>query len=275
MHLRSIRAGASSPANAVVMVRFRRRRSLVAAAALALLASSAHAGPAADEVVTLRIAVDDLAASLASKRTAHREELAALQAEKAELQRQIRLGRVRAETLRRIEREDVARVEDLQAQANRWVEPATRAVAIVRAYLERSLPFAVARRREALDQIAGQLQSAQPDVARAMERLWRLLEEEAAMGREIAMDRQAITLDGTPQLAEVLRVSMAVLYVRTNAGELGWAVRSSAGWRFERLTDPAAIDAVGRLFAAYERNETFGPAPLLVPDEPPASGGPP
>lgn len=228
---------------------------------------TANAQPAdvAAQVVTLRREVDDLAQRLADRRRTLRDELAALRAERAELQRQLRLERVRAKTLAELEQQRVERREDTEEQSRAWLEPARAAVAAARAYVSTSLPFKSAERLAVLDRIAADLAGSQPDAGRAMARLWRFIEEEQAMAKEVALAQQPIELDGQRRLVDVARVGMAVMYARSPDGTYAWAVAGDDGWSFAALQDPASVELVRSLFDALDANQRFGPRRLLIP----------
>jgi len=233
---------------------------------------AAHAGLGGDELVTLRLEVESLAQTFDEKRTGTTDELAGLRAERAELHRQLRLAKVRNRTLVGLERQDAAADEARQASIDEWNRPARAAVAGVREHVLRGLPFAVTARLEALDRLDAELAGALPDTARVMERLWRLVEEEAAMAHEVTVARQQVELDDGPRLCDVLRIGMALMYVRSDDGRLGWARRADDGWRIEVVEDEAVRAVIAALFVAADDNAIFGPVELLVPTEVPTEG---
>lgn len=220
----------------------------------------------AESVVELRLAVAALAAELEASRAQTQSTLAALRAEKEQLERELRLARIRSATLDRIEHERADQRAAQQAEVTQWREPARTALATVRAYVERALPFSPAERTATLDRIEAELAGHRPDVARAMEQLWRFVEEEEGMAAEIGRHRQSIVLHEStdPQLVEVLRLGMALLYFRMADGAVGWA-RYDQGWRFEVLADPRLEASVRGLFDAHDDNAIDGPAVLVVP----------
>lgn len=233
-----------------------------------LVSGSGRADPpaTAEAVVELRLAVAALAAELQASRAQTQSTLAALHSEKEQLERELRLARLRSATLDRVERERADQQAAQQAEATQWRDPAKAALGTVRAYVDRALPFSTAEREATLDRIEAELAGHRPDVARAMEHLWRFVEEEAGMTGEIGLHRQSIALDGSsePQLVEVLRIGMAVLYFRMATGAVGWA-RYDDGWRFEVLEDPTLASSIRALFEAHEGNEIYGPVLLVVP----------
>lgn len=235
------------------------------AASVLPIEAVAGAGDSGETLAGLRLEVEALSSGLTAQRAELAGALAGLRAEREQLERELRQARARHETLVRIEREHAARSERLAAARERWHAPAQQALERVRAYVDAALPFALEERRRVLDRLALELAGSSTDVAHTTERLWRFLEEEAAMGREVALARHAITLAEAPELALELRIGMALLYFRTLDGRFGWARRGPEGWRFEAITDADGQAIVRELFARHERNEGFGQTDLLVP----------
>ena len=231
----------------------------------ALLVSVPLVSVAAPSLAELRAKVDAAADALESERDAARDELASLREERAELERQVRAETARRSTLQKLRAEATARAEERDADASRWHAPALAAVEAARGHVERSLPFARADRLETLERIERDLAAAAPDHARAVERLLRFVEEEEAMGREVALTQQQIELDGEPQLVDVVRLGMALLYFRTRDGGYGWARPTADGWTFERLDDAELVEALRLRFEAHERADALGRADLVLP----------
>ena len=236
-----------------------------------LIVAAAIAAPTpAEDVVALRLEVEALARTLDEQRSAAQAELAGLRAERAELQRQVRLARVRNRMLVKLAAQDAAADEAKQAAVDEWNAPARAAVAAVRRHVEQGLPFAKTARLETLDAIAAELAGAVPDTGRAMQRLWRFLEEEAAMAREVTMLRQQVELEEGARLCDVLRIGMALMYVRVDDGRLGLALPGAEGWRIEIVDDALGRVVIDALFVAATDNAIFGPSVLLVPEVPSA-----
>ena len=245
----------------------KRTAAIAAAAALCgLTPTLASALAPAASLADLRAKVDAVAAELEAERAAARDELTTLRAERAELQRQVRAETARGATLKALHKEATERARALDEQASRWHAPTKAALAVARAYVERGLPFATAERLAVLERIERDLAAATPDHARAVERLLRFIEEEEAMGREIALTQQRLDFEGEPQLVDVIRYSMALMYIRTQDDTFGWAYPTPDGWRVEALDDPALRQAVRARFAAQEDNQGLGPARMVIPN---------
>lgn len=244
-------------------------RSARATACLAVFAlgipAVAHAvGVTMPELAQLRVEVDQLASDLETERTAARDELAALRAERAELERQVRAARTRKATLDALRAEATKHAEAADEDARRWAQPMIAAVAAARAHVEGGLPFARDARLKTLERLELDLQAATPDYGRVLERLLRFVEEEQAMGGEVAYTQQRLEVDGAPQIVRVLRLGLALLYFRTEDDRVGWAIPMASGWEVALLSD-ALAETVRARFEAAEDNETLGVAQLLLP----------
>lgn len=243
-------------------------RALLAAILTGLLPWASTVGPSGENTAALaelRAEIDSVAESLEAERAAARDELAALRSERAELERQVRAESARAAALEKIRADATSRAETIDEQSRRWHRPTLDALLAARAHVEHGLPFASARRLAVLDRIERDLATATPDHARAVERLWRFIEEEEALGREVALTQQELMLGDEPRIVDVIRLGMALLYFRTQDDQYGWIHPTNEGWHTEILTDPILVETVRQRFDAHERNNALGPAELLLP----------
>lgn len=224
------------------------------------------ATPLVEQVSATRASVDALAEELASHRRSAREQRAALRAERAELQRLVRLEEVRRDTLVRLQTEQTARMDDQEGFILTLLAPIKRAVVSAKKYVSSTLPFKQDERLRRLNKIESDLAVTHPDASRALTQIWRFVEEEEAMTREIGLAQQAITLDGQRLLVDVARVGMALMYFRLPNGEVGWARQASGTWRYERIKSADARQTVSSFFEALESNRVLGPRRLLLPE---------
>lgn len=238
-------------------------QSLVTPLILAML--SLAFAPRGAQIVKLRQEVESLASELTSTRQLTRDTLSTLRAERADLERRVRLAKIRASTLRQLQNEQAERTAALEVEGKRWIEPARAVVANSQAQLDASIPFAIEQRRAALDRIATDLAGPQPDVAHAMERMWQFVQDERDMGREVARDRQVVTFEGEPQLVEVIRLGMALMYIRTVDGRVGQAVHADEGWRFDPITIATTQTVVAALFESQPPQTPTGPTNIVLP----------
>ncbi|MEM6730949.1 MAG: DUF3450 family protein [Myxococcota bacterium] len=221
-------------------------------------------GASGEDLARLRQAVDRLASELEDHRRTSRDELSALRTERFELARQLRLERVRAATLARIEAERTAATEALDATLEERRGPALQALDAARNYVNRAIPFQVAARKRELDRVETEILAGR--VAGALERLWRFLEQEEAMGGEISLSQQSLTLDGRELFVDVARIGMALVYFRVPDGTFAWA-RFDNEWRVEKISDTRSHQIVATIFERLEANQRLGAIDLLLPSE--------
>ena len=234
-------------------------------------ASAAGATSLPEEVSAARAEVDSLAEQLDSQRRSTRDDLSALRAERAELQRQLRLEKIRRDTLTRLRAERVKRMDDQEGRVLTLLEPIERSLASAKAYVSATLPFKRKERMRLLEQIEADLAVTHPDPAQALTRLWRFVEEEEALAREIGLSQQAIELEGKRLLVDVARVGMTLMYFRLPDGGVGWVRRSNGAWSFERIESAEARGTVLQVFDDLKNNQVLGPKRLLIStDLPPA-----
>ena len=230
---------------------------------------SAAAATLAEKVSAARAAVDSLADQLESQRRADRDALAGLRAERSELQRQIRLEEIRRDTLATLRAERTQKIDDQESRVLAILKPIQRSIAATKNYVTQTLPFKRAERLRSLEQIETDITVTNPDSAQALTRLWRFIEEESSMAREVALAQQAIELDGKRYLADIARVGMALMYFRLPDGTLGWVHQIENQWKFQRLENMQAQNTVAGIFKDLENNRVLGPKQLLLPTDMP------
>ena len=211
--------------------------------------------------------VDELAHRLGSLRRTAQDELAALASERTELERQIRLEEVRAHTLAQIEIERAKQTEGQEGRLQSMLDPLQQSLSAVKAYVLRTIPFKRDERLRSLERIEEDIATTHPDLARALSRLWRFVEEEEALARAVSLSQQAIEINGKRQLVDVAQVGMALLYFKTPENDVGWAKQTGGPWTFELLSAPESIRVVEDLFLSFERNRVLGLHHLLIPGE--------
>ena len=224
----------------------------------------AGAVPLAEQVSAARADVDSAAERLESLRLTVRDDLAALRAERAELQRQVRLEKIRTNTLTRLIEERTKRVDVQEGQIQTLLIPIKQSVAATKAYVSTTLPFKREERLRRLNRIDADLSVTHPDLGRALTNLWRFVEEEASMAREIGLAQQVVELSGQRLLADVVRIGMALMYFRLPSGEIGWVRKVDDAWRFEKLEAAAPRAAIAQLFKDVESNQRLGSKTLVI-----------
>lgn len=231
---------------------------LRAAAAGLTLAFSADALAAddyqaqAEQLASLRAEVETLSSELSADKDEARARQRAIEAQKVELEVQLRRQELRLE---RLVAEEAAQRAAIQGGGE--ASPAVRAVvlqgiATFEGEVRAGLPFQSEARLRALDELRGKLSTDTLSPEQAAARLWAFAEDERRLSRENALARQVIEWRGEEVLVDVARIGMAALYWQAPDGAVGVARREGAGWQWLELTGDDA-EAVGDLFTALEK----------------------
>lgn len=235
-----------------------RPRALRCALLLALAAGPALAAPAetdtlAQNLIRLRSEVEQLNGELELLREEQRTSLAALNAQRAELDATLQRQQLAAREAR----------QKLQAQqqvtaasgiAGETLKPVLLAAAdALAAQIRAGLPFKTEERLAELDAFRAQLGNGTLPPARAANRLWAFFEDEFRLTRENALQSQTIALGEERVLADVARLGAMALYFQTRDGRVGQALAEGAQWRFVLIENEPRQQQVQALFDALRK----------------------
>ena len=202
-------------------------------------------------------------------RTSTRTELGRLRAERDSLERRVKRAKAERSAARNHSNERKQELTKLQEQGNRWVEPLRATISGLREYVGSSLPFQRPARLAELSRIEQQLDGASPDLVNIADELWRLVEQEESLGRQVGVGRQTAELEGQRQLVEVVRLGNALIYFRTATGAVGLVEQSiTEGKSSERwliITEEETRRMIEQLFERALRGEHLGLNRLVIP----------
>jgi len=243
-------------------------RALIIAAAL--LGGVAHADESerSTRLATLRGEVEQLHHQLTLDKAALASRLQTLDLARTDLEVQIRQEELALAQLRLSLQEERALV-DQGGDAHDVLRPAIHAGidALIPA-IEGGLPYRIPERLAAVEALRTHLTAGTLPPAKVANRLWSAFEDELRLGRENALDRQTITLDGEEVLVDVARIGLVALFFRTPRGEVGWAERRGDGWAWVRADDRTARGQVLTLFDSLDKQIRVGAftLPHVVPE---------
>lgn len=221
-----------------------------------LTAGAADGG--VEELARLRAEIEALSYDLSMEEESLRGRLRSLEAVRTDLEVQVRAEDLGARTLR----DDLAELAAGAATESGHEDVLTPAVRhgldTLRAAIEAGLPYRVAERLAAVDALRTQLDTGALPPARVASRLWQLAEDELRLTRENALDRQTVSVEGAEVLADVVRLGMVALYVRTPDGQYGFAERDGGGWRTTMLTGRTPTQQIASLFDSVGKQIRVG-----------------
>ncbi len=219
----------------------------------------------AEELARLRREVETLSADLAEAKDDTRTRLRAIDAQKAEIDVQLRRESLR---LAQVQGEMEARRAELAAHQGRATSlaPAVQAaIGALRRVVETGLPYHLAERLGELDRLSSQLADGAIRPEAAASRLWAFTEDEMRLAKENGLDRQVIAVDGSEMLADVARLGMVALYFRTEGGQVGVVRHEAGAWRWVTLGERREQLAVETLFDKLKHGVRTGAFELPNP----------
>lgn len=218
-------------------------------------------------VTALRSEVNQLARDLSDSRSRAQSRRQSLDAQTAHLELQLRQEKIREATLLQKRRDLLDQQASLEARRDTLLKPTLEAVDILRAHVNKALPYKQAERLKTLTQIETGLTSTEPDPATALSKLWRFINDERTLTRELGLQQQVITLGGASVLVDVAHLGMAGLYFKTTDERYGWATFAQEAWRYQFFADPARVEAAREIFNALSENRRTGyfSLPLRLP----------
>lgn len=225
----------------------------------------------ADRLVEMRGEVDSLQSELNVEREEHKNRMAYLAAQLADLEASrdreaLRIGQLEDELEEM--RAEVAAAGDTSETLAPTI---LRHISIMSEAVSNGYPFKIQERLAALDEISDQLESGVINSQRAVNRVWAFIEDEIRISRENAIYSQSIQLNGESVLVDVAKLGNTMMFFRTRDQQYGRAVPGSSGWQFELLASTEDQKQVALLFDSLRKQIRQGYFEL--PNSLPAIGG--
>ncbi len=213
----------------------------------------------ARELVQKRGAVEKLSSELELAKGAEREALRALAQQRADVERRLKALEHEREELDRALAEREAAASAREAGRKALTPLVVRHLDALAGYVKGALPFKTAERVQALEELKREVEAGRTSPEQALSRLWSALEDELRLTRDTGLYRQQLDVDGTPQLVDVAKLGMVLLYVRTLDGRFGFAAPDEKGaWRAVLVTAPDPQARIRRLFEALDGHARQG-----------------
>lgn len=260
--------------------RLRREVLMAAMAGAGLIALSGSVMAEPVETLAIRLSklrgeVETLSNQLSNLTSESRDELRARARQKSNLELDLEKEVMRQRKLRHALSEKQKTVVASRTRDDALRPLFDRNLEVVRAYVQKGLPFRRAERLQALDKLKNQVATAVLNAPRGVSRLWSFVEDELRITRDSGLYRQTIEVEGVEQLADVIRIGSVMMLFKANDDSLGFAVRRGAGYLFQPVRDTQARKQLMEIFTSFKKQIRLGyfqiPNALLA--ELPASPG--
>ncbi|MBN2344245.1 MAG: DUF3450 family protein [Deltaproteobacteria bacterium] len=219
-------------------------------------AGAAKSRAMAQQLATLRTEINDIDASLRSRRNLATTELRGLQMRVNEIALDEDAEKIRVQTLEAelaALQESIANKDEQSASLR---EAVLEAIAKLQKGVKNCLPFKMKQRLDALTQIGRDLKSGNTDAAAAATRVWRFVQDEQRLASTVEPADESIVLSGDspPTLVRVVRVGTVAMFVYAGSNRWGRVVRGSDDtFEYSDIADREQQREIRRLFESVEK----------------------
>jgi len=211
----------------------------------------------AERLINLRGEVESLHDEIEAEQQDSRNRLSSLSQRRAELEAQIQRQELEQKKLRRTIDELREKAQEVNEEAASLTPIAKDASKRLQARVSSALPFTIDERLAEVREVEKKLEKGEISAPRALNQLWSFVEDELRLARENGLFRQTITVDGSEQLADVIRVGMTMLFFRTGDGRYGYAERSGSEWTY-RVIEGEPAEKLSSAFDDFEKQVRTG-----------------
>lgn len=216
----------------------------------------------------LRGEVETLSTSLSREETETRDQMRSFARQKAELEAELKREQMRLQRIQQEMSQRKAVIAERKTDSEKLQPVFDSAVRSIRNHVRTELPFRAPERLAEIEKIVEQHRAGLLSSERALARLWSFVEDEVRLTRESAMQRQTLTIDGSEQLVDVVRIGMVMLFFKTGDGRVGHMVREGSIWTARTLHDAEDRKRVLHLFDSFKKQIRTGffEIPNALPD---------
>ena len=208
----------------------------------------------AGRIAEKRSQVESLTNELELTKTEYNEQLRSLSMQKTDIEAQINREELRLAQIEQEMNELKSRITDTQDSLESIEPLLARMLLQTRTYIERGIPFTVDERLAEIDTLERLLAEGSVEKDKILARIWNMLESEFRMTAESGLYKQTIDLRGNPQLAEVARLGMMMMYFRTLKDEYGYVIPDGNGGRYLIARDRDQAQNIRSLFDSLRKN---------------------
>ncbi len=208
----------------------------------------------ANALSKVRGEVEELQAQLDLERDNHRNQMASLASQLADLGVEERRQKINIEKLQQSLTKLQTESQQADASSEDLKPVLVGLITRYRKYVRNAFPFKIEDRLADINKLETQINNGVLDSKKAVNRMWAFIEDEIRMSKENGIYQQTIELNGEQVLASIAKLGTAMMYFQTGDKRVGMAVRVSDGnWRYQEVTDNAAIEQIYVLFDSLKK----------------------
>ncbi len=213
----------------------------------------------AQKIVDLRTEVENLNTENNARKNELQSELKSLQARKAQISAQtqqielsLKQGQERLKTIK-------GELSKATIDGDTLVPLLKKEVALVKTWVQSSLPFQKEKRLKDVTDIEEGLETGILNGQKALGKLWAFIEDELRLGRENGVHRQTLVIDGDENLVSVAKLGMVTLFYKTSDNRYGFTRKNNKGsFDYIPLKKKEDIEKVAKLFDGLKKQIRTG-----------------
>ena len=123
-----------------------------------------------------------------------------------------------------------------------------------RIYVRNGFPFKIDDRLSDINKLENQVNNNLIDSKKAVNRMWAFIEDEIRLSKENGIYQQTIDLNGEQVLADIAKLGTALMYFQTGDKRVGMASRATDGnWQYIETTQNKEIEQIALLFDSLKK----------------------
>lgn len=213
----------------------------------------------AEQVVELRLEVENLNTEFLAKKEELVNDLKAKGGKITQLSAQIGQEEVRAKQAKQKIIALKEQMKKLNVNDTGLKPLVLRNLDVASARVKQGLPFKKEKRLKDLEEISNKLGAGIITPENALGRFWANMEDEMRLTRENALHRQTIILDGEERLATIAKIGMVMMYFHTTDNLVGYVTRKKDGaYLYVQETNKERQDLIFNLVDGLKKQIRFG-----------------
>lgn len=224
----------------------------------AVWGADAHIDEMANDLIKLRGEVEELQAKIDNKKETHKNRMGSLAVQRTDLETQLQRNSMELKQLATSIKEAQARNAENTIEGKDLKPLALNAIAQIKGYIAKGLPFKTAERLAQLSEIEDQIQLDLLPAHKAVNRLWAFVDDEIRLTKESGIYRQPISMDGKDVLVDVARVGMVLMYFQNGDNQYGKVVKQGSDWMFINIYGGEEREQIISLFDSLKKQIRTG-----------------
>ncbi len=206
------------------------------------------------ELVKVRQKIETLHNEISDEKETFKDQMRSYSNQKSDLDVRISRAEMNAKDLQR-ELKKLADISKENSQAQEAITPVLKkSITAVRITISGALPFKLAQRLSALDEIEHRLDTHMISPNKATNQLWAFVEDELMIGKSSGIYNDTLNIDGQDKLVKVLRIGKIAMFYKTSEGRFGVIKKRGDQWQQTMFDHSEDVAQMALLFDSFSKN---------------------